>query len=511
MKSRTPQYRSHRVAQLAVLALAFFSAVTVSLAAAKRPNLIFVFSDQQSSDMLGAYGNRDIQTPNFDRLAREGIRFNHCISNSPVCTPYRGILFSGQHPLKNGAIQNDIQMLPGRGTYFAEVLRDSGYRTGYYGKWHLYGGDRVRGIPAGPYRYGFDHEFLSNNCTLLYDAARAYYWDQAGVDRHLYGDWEPYGQTRQAMEFIDRHADKPFALFMSWHPPHNWGRAHEGYDAPPDLLALYDPTKINLRPTVKDTPEVRRIYQGHMAMITGIDRAFGWLMEKLQERGLAENTIVIFTSDHGDTLMSYDWPSHKGRAEHVSARVPLIVRWPAQLRPGISDLLLGTFDLMPTLLGLMDLPIPATAQGRNAATAIREGRDDGVDEQPLFFLPTNWRGIYTRRYTYSVSLDQPAEPNTPGGRQTFNVLYDRSNDPWETKNLFADPGTTKVRAELHARTLALMQRLGDPGVSYQELLRRAIREEDYPVVTMPPAKRPKGWEGRVKGHPVDHLTNAAGR
>jgi arylsulfatase A-like enzyme len=209
--------------------------------------------------------------------------------------------------------------------------------------------------------------------------------------------------------------------------------------------------------------------------------------------------------------MSYDWPSHKGRAEHVSARVPLIVRWPAQLRPGISDLLLGTFDLMPTLLGLMDLPIPATAQGRNAATAIREGRDDGVDEQPLFFLPTNWRGIYTRRYTYSVSLDQPAEPNTPGGRQTFNVLYDRSNDPWETKNLFADPGTTKVRAELHARTLALMQRLGDPGVSYQELLRRAIREEDYPVVTMPPAKRPKGWEGRVKGHPVDHLTNAAGR
>jgi arylsulfatase A-like enzyme len=209
--------------------------------------------------------------------------------------------------------------------------------------------------------------------------------------------------------------------------------------------------------------------------------------------------------------MSYDWTSNKGRAEHVSARVPLLVRWPAQLRPGVSDLLLGTFDLMPTLLGLMNLPVPPTAQGRNAAAALREGRDDGVDAQPLFFLPSNWRGIYTRRYTYSFSLNQPAEANLPGGSQTFNVLYDRTTDPWETKNLFADPAAAQVRSELHAHTLALMKRLGDPGTSYQELLRRVIREEDYTAVTTAPAKRPKGWEGRVKGPPVDHLTGATGR
>ena len=486
-------------------------AVTLSAAAPVRPNLVFVLSDQHSWDMVGAYGNREIQTPHLDRAAREGVRFNHCVSNSPVCTPYRGILFSSQHPLHTGTIQNDLQMIPGRGTYFGEVLRDGGYRTGYYGKWHLYGGDRVRGIPPGPYRYGFDHEFLSNNCTLFFDAARAYYWDQEGVNRHLYGDWEPYAQTRQAMEFIDRHADRPFALFLSWHPPHNWGRAHEGYDAPPDLLGLYDPAKLTLRPSVQDTPRVRRIYQGHMAMVTGIDRAFGWLMEKLQQRGLAENTIVVFTSDHGDTLLSYDWPNNKGRAEHLSVRVPLIVRWPAQLRPGVSDLLLGTFDLMPTLLGLMNLPIPATAQGRNAAAAIREGRDDGVDEQLLFFLPTNWRGVYTRRHTYSVSLYDPAEPNTPGGRRTFDVLYDRATDPWETRNLFAEPAAAMVRAELHARTLALMQRYGDPGLPFDELLRRVVREEDYAAVTTPPAKRPPGWEGRLKGRPIDHLGSAPSR
>ena len=133
-------------------------------------------SDQHSWDMLGCYGNRDVISPNLDRLARQGVLFNHGIANSPVCTPYRSILLSGQHPLRNGAFQNDLRMLPGKGNYFAEVLRDAGYRTGYYGKWHLYGGERVRGIPPGPDRYGFDHEFLVNNCTLTYDAARAWYW-----------------------------------------------------------------------------------------------------------------------------------------------------------------------------------------------------------------------------------------------------------------------------------------------------------------------------------------------
>lgn len=496
----------------AALGLLLTGATAIAAAAAtpRPPNLLFVMSDQHSWDMLGAYGNRDIKTPNLDRLAKEGIRFDHCVSNSPVCTPYRGILFSGQHPLNCGAIQNDLQILPGNGTYFAEVLRDAGYRTGYYGKWHLYGGDRNRGIPAGPYRYGFDHEFLTNNCTLVFDAARAYYWDQEGRTKKLYGDWEPYGQTRQAMEFIDRHADKPFALFISWHPPHNWGRAHEGYDAPKDLLELYDPATLTLRPTVEDSPKVRRIYQGHMAMISGLDRAFGWLMEQLEKRGLAENTIVVFTSDHGDLLQSYGWPNNKGRAEHGSARVPLILRWPARLKAGTSELLIGTLDLMPTLLGLMKLPVPVTCQGRNAAQAVIEGRDDGVDVQPLLFMPLNWRGIYTRRYTYSVSLHDPSEANTPGGAKTFNVLYDREADPWETRNLFGTPEAAAIQQQLHAQTLAQMRRFGDDGLRADEIIRRVVREDDLALTKLPPPKRPPGWEGRLKGRPIDVLKAAPG-
>src|SRR5215471_4390796 len=176
----------------------------------RRPNLVFLFSDQQSADMLGCYGNSQIQTPRLDRFARDAVRFNHCVANSPLCTPYRGVLFSGQHPLRTGAFENDMRMLPGAGTYFAEVLRDAGYRTGYVGKWHLYGGNRNRPIPPGPDRYGFDDTFLSNNCTVVFDAERAYYWDADGA-KQRYGEWEPYGQAKQAAQFIEDNSERPFA------------------------------------------------------------------------------------------------------------------------------------------------------------------------------------------------------------------------------------------------------------------------------------------------------------
>ncbi len=467
------------------------------------PNLVFVMSDQHSWDMLGAYGNRDVITPNLDKLATEGVRFNHCVSTSPVCTPYRGMLLSGQHSLRQGTFQNDLQMLPGKSNYLAEVLRDGGYRTGYYGKWHLMGGDRVRGVPPGPLRYGFDHEFLVNNCTLVFDAKRAYYWDQDGITKRMYGDWEPYAQTRQAMEFLDKHARRPFALFLAWHPPHNWGVAHEGYDAPADLLALYDPAKLTLRPTVEDTPKVRRLYQGHMAMITSCDRAFGWLMEKLDALGIRDNTIVIFTSDHGDTLLSYGWPNNKGRAEHLSSRVPFIIRWPAKLKPGTNDSLLGTLDLMPTLLGLLDLPIPRTCEGRNVSRSLLSGRTDRVKALPLFFTPLNWRGIYTERYTYSASLFDPDESGIARGAATFDVLYDRQEDPWETRNLFHDPAYGKVKAQLHRGMLKLMKRHEDHGLRNNDMLRLAVRPDDLKNVLTGPAKRPPGWEGRLKGPPVE--------
>lgn len=471
-----------------------------------RPNLVFLFSDQQSHDMLGCYGNRQIITPNIDRLATEGVQFNRCISNSPVCTPYRGLLLTGQHPLWSGALGNDLQIVPGKGKYFAEVLRDAGYRTGYFGKWHLYGGDRVRPIPPGEYRYGFDHDFLSNNCTLLFDKESAYYWDAAGK-KQLYGDWEPYAQTRQAMQFLDQAKNgEPFALFVSWHPPHSW-RGAESYPAPQELMSMYDPGSITLRGNCEDTPERRKAYSGYMAMCTSIDTCVGWLMQKLKDAGLDENTILIFTSDHGDLLMSHGLRGNKGRVENESMHVPLIVRWPKRLKPRVSEMPVGALDLMPTILSLLGIDPPDTCHGQNLAQPILQGRDRKFESMPLFLMVHDWRGLYTDRYSYSfaVSTQNPSWWNQNPGRDpdSHNRLFDRDADPLEKNNLYHQPKHRKLRDRLHEQALAWMKRFRDTGLSYADIVSRVEHEKDLEL----DRKRilTRNGEGKLKGRPVDFL------
>jgi arylsulfatase A-like enzyme len=473
---------------------------------AGRPNLVFLFSDQQSSDMLRCYGNTQIITPNIDCLAQEGVRFKRCISNSPVCTPYRGVLLSGQHPLWTGALGNDLQMVPGNGKYFGEILRDAGYRMGYFGKWHLYGGDRVRPIPAGAYRYGFDGTFLSNNCTLLYDKDRAYYWDEKGR-RQLYGDWEPFAQTRHAMQFIDEGSKAaPFALFLSWHPPHNWQGA-ERYPAPEELLRAYNPEKIKVRGNCENTAERREAYRGHMAMCTSIDTCVGWLTKKLEDAGLADNTILVYTSDHGDLLLSHGLRGNKGRAENESIHVPLIIRWPKRLKTRVSDMPVGTLDLMPTLLSMLDIEPPETCQGRDLGSAIIQEQDVRTESLPLFLMVHDWRGVYTDRYTYSFSVPtkNPSWWNQVAGHdsETHNRLFDREADPLEMRNLFYDSAHSKLKDKLHQQALDWMARFRDEGLSYPDIVSRLESADD--LAADREKRLSRNGTGRLRGRPIDFL------
>jgi arylsulfatase A-like enzyme len=461
------------------------------------PNLLFVFSDQQSYDMLGCYGNEQIITPNIDSLADQGVRFLHCISSQPLCTPYRGMLMSGQHPLYCGTMSNDIQMIPENGVSFAEALRNAGYRTAYIGKWHLHGGDRNRPIPVGPLRYGFDDLFLSNNCQLDYRPGHCFYWNEAG-EKVFFDEWEVYGQTKQALAFLDTcTADHPFALFVSWHPPHDMG-FREGdfyYDTEPDLMALYDRSSLRLRPNVEDTPQVRRKYHGHMAMCSGVDRALGRLIAKLNEKDLSENTIVVFTSDHGDLLESHGRPWAKSFPEDESCRVPLIIRYPHRLKAGITtDLLTGTLDLMPTILGLMGIPVPNTCQGRDLSWALRERRENEVDSVPLFNFFAGWRGVYTRQYTFA--FDQ-LDGNTKHDRR---VLYDRKKDPFQLENLYHDRTHRSLHRELHRLTIEWMDRFEDPCIDRNDLLRLCGFESAQLTK--------KGETGILPGRPIDLIREA---
>lgn len=482
----------------------------------RKPNLVFIFSDQQSHDMVGAYGLSDVKTPRLDELASRSILFNHAVSNAPVCTPARSMMISGIHPLWNNCFTNDRRLSTALGDSFAEVTKRAGYRNGYVGKWHLYGGDRDRPIPAGPDRHGFDDVFLSNNCHVNYDPDNAFYWD--GDRKRLFGKWEAEGQTDQAIEFLEAQSgDTPFTLFVSYHPPHNHlggdADTYSMFDAPEEAKALYDPDELTLRPTVPVNARTKRMTQGYLAMCSDLDANIGRILDTLEARGLADDTIVVYTSDHGETFGAFNNHWHKSSPEDVSTRVPLIIRLPAgTTAPRTSDLIVGTIDLMPTLLGLMGLDVSDALHGKDLSEAIVEGHDDAVESAPLFYFTTPWRGVYTREWTYSVenidrSDGEEPHPESDIGRtvlvRRLDTLFHRTEDPHQVYNLFghrAMPGiedAQAVQARLHDLTLAWLDYFEDPFPNQNELWSYVEADDEPPIARMRASRdRPRGPQPR---------------
>lgn len=438
----------------------------------KKPNLLFVFSDQQTFDMVGCYGNRQIITPNIDKLASAGLRFDNCFSNSPICTPFRGMLMSGQYSLYNGCYVNDTPLIPGNGKKFAEVLRDDGYYTGYIGKWHLLGGDRKRPIPAGPMRYGFDDIFYSNNCHVDFRPGKCFFWNE-NDEQEYFDEWEVYGQTNQAIDFLEsvKNREEPFALFVSWHPPHDWGKfegedgkMHFRYDAPEELMAYYNRDTLNVRPGLEPTPDLKRMYHGHMAMTTGVDIAFGQLMDKLKEIGKDENTIVVFTSDHGD-MLEFDKAVYPKQYPHdYSLHIPFIVKYPGVIKEHDStSLLFSALDIMPTMLGLMGQEVPKECQGKNLSEAILTGNEDAVDFVPIWLHESiGYRGVITKEYTFARQKTEHSH--------LHNTLFDRITDPYQLNNLINDEKLDSTKEVLWAKTRSWMQAIGDDFYDEAEII-----------------------------------------
>ncbi len=468
---------------------------------AKQPNLLFVFSDQQAFDMLGCAGNPQVKTPNIDAFAAQGIRFEHAIANCPVCTPCRSMLISGRHPLHNNCFDNDRRLLAEEeiGPGLGHVLRDAGYRMGYIGKWHLYGGERNRPIPAGPNRHGFDHRFLSNNCHVNYHPDHCYYWTEAG-EKVGFKQWEAAGQMEQGLDFLDEStAEEPFCLFVSWHPPHNHGggdaQQYRGFDAPDEFKALYDENEIVPRAHLPNTPENRRMTLGYYAMCSEIDHHFGRLLWKLEEKGLDDNTLVVFTSDHGETFGAHAAQCHKGNPEDVAVRIPLVMRMPGVLPScHVSELLIGMLDMAPTLLGMMGHEVPPNWQGQNLASAIRAQDDDAVESIPIFNFKPSWRGVYTRRYTFALEqIERTANLHTRLGSdlsprrqytRSHNVLYDRDVDPLQLNNLINSTEHMDLAWELTHCTHDWCQQFRDPFLSYKRLIDMVGERDDKPPIEL---------------------------
>jgi len=433
----------------------------------KRMNLLLVFADQMRGQDLGAAGNPQVMTPNLDRLAREGVFFSNAVANCPVCTPSRGSLLTGLSPLAHRAVTNDLPVrtdIPSLGT----ALRAAGYRTGYVGKWHLDGLPRDKFTPPGPRRLGFDDYWAVWNCAHDYFDGR-YFLDTEEV--HRFEGYEPDGQTDLAIGFLERHRREPFALVLSYGPP------HAPYEQVPDeFLKLYEPRRLELRPNVIDRAagrqeRWRRTLARYYAAITALDADLGRLLGALERLGLSDRTLVVFTSDHGDMLGSQG-RRKKEQPWEESIRVPLLMRAPGALPAGRRFAApTGIMDLAPTLLGLLGVDVPDSMQGLDLSALLRGGGGEPPRSVPIgIYIPVDqaveqgvpeWRGIRTGRYTYARF----------GSGEPW-VLYDNVADPYQLRNLAAEPSAAALRADLDAELEGWLERLDDPFLPWQETVRR---------------------------------------
>jgi arylsulfatase A-like enzyme len=419
---------------------------------------------------MGCAGNVDVKTPTLDALAAGGVRLSHCFANNPVCCPSRASMFTGTYPITHRVVSNDLPVrtdLPTLGT----VLRDAGYRTGYIGKWHLDGVPRRKFTPPGERRLGFDHYWAVFNCAHDYFNTRYFHDTDELIRREGY---EPQIQTDLALGFLDhaKQREEPFALVLSWGPP------HDPYpQVPQPYRDMYDPASITLPPNVQPQAmnplarrlECRRTIADYYAAVTALDDQLARLVQKLEELSLTDETLVVFTSDHGDMLWSHGWMKKQAPYDE-SVRVPMILRGPGATGGRVTDTLFGLIDLTPTLLGLMDIPGPSTIQGVDLSASIRAesgahqpqalliANQHSCDEAAVQSMP-EWRGVRTHRYTYVEN--GPSQPW---------LLFDNEQDPYQLHNRVNDRELRVERAALSQQLAELLRASGDAFLGGEPLL-----------------------------------------
>jgi arylsulfatase A-like enzyme len=429
----------------------------------RKPNVVFVLADQWRAQACGYAGDPNLQgrTPVLDRLAAESADFTHAVSCCPVCTPYRASLLTGQYPLTHGLFLNDV-CLSTRATSLAQAYARAGYDTAYIGKWHLDGHGRSAYIPP-ERRQGFDY-WKALECT--HDYNRSPYYAGNDPTRRMWEGYDVAAQTRDAQAYLAERArrEKPFLLVLSWGPPHN------PYETAPEAYKrLFEAERLVLRPNVDGTVRsARKDLAGYYAHIAAMDACLGDLLKTLDEQGLRENTLVVFTSDHGDMLGSHGM-IRKQKPWDESIRVPLLVRYPAAQAHGRKiGAPVNTPDLMPTLLGLCGARVPESVQGEDLSDWIRGG--PAPEDRPALIAchtpfgewhrkkgGREYRGVRTARHTYVRDLNGPW------------LLFDNVADPYQLTNLANDPAHAALQARLEAELQRLLRQTGDefqPGSTY---------------------------------------------
>lgn len=466
----------------------------------RRPNILILYTDQQRWDALGVNGNADIRTPHLDRLAAEGVNFDHHFVQNPVCMPSRASFLTGQYPATLGITHMGVPVPPETVT-LPRMLRPYGYRSANIGKLHFVPHANRDHRALHP-DYGFDQLEIADEPGPYEDTYRAWVRRKApdqldSISLGLPPHAETWRRTlglrdevvhpeerfpkralpfrgrgdlthtafvaEQTIEFIGQERERPWLCVAGFYSP------HAPWVAPREYLDRYDPARLTL-PTfppeidarrgqsVEATPhdsaaltaaaddELRAARHGYYAMVSEVDDWVGRILAQLAELGLAEETIVVFTSDHGEWLGEHLRYGKGYPGDDAVSRVPLIWRWPGGgFRTGRTcPAIVEAVDVVPTLLECAGIQAPPHLQGRSLAPllagdeAAARGRDSALMEH------AGWKNLRTRRHRYVVEA---------GGKE---ALYDLARDPGEYTDLAGDPAQAGALAELRGR---LLQRL----------------------------------------------------
>jgi len=429
-----------------------------------RPNILFFFTDQQRWDTCGCYGQALPVTPNLDRMAQEGVRFERAFTCQPVCGPARSCLQTGKWATEVGCFRNDIA-LPTNERTIAHSFTEAGYEVGYIGKWHLAStGEnhnfRRRAVPPerrGGYR---DHWVASDVLEFTSHGYDGYLFDAEGNRR----DWTGYrvdGVTDFALEYLrTRDGRRPFFLFLSYIEPHhqNDHKRFEGpigskerwkdYEVPGDLVGTQGDWREN--------------YPDYLGCCASLDHNLGRIREELARLGMGDNTLILFTSDHGSHFCTRN--SEYKRSCHDSClRVPMVACGPGFAGGLVIDDLVSLIDVPPTLLAAGGIETPSTMRGRPLQGLVDGTATDWPQEVFAQISESQvGRCLRTKRWKYSVSApDRRGWRDMDSDTYVEEYLYDLDADPHERNNLVSDPSLTAIRAELAETLVRRMVEAGE--------------------------------------------------
>jgi arylsulfatase A-like enzyme len=446
----------------------------------RRPNIILCTCDQLRAFETGCYGNAVIRTPNVDRLAGEGVRFETAVTNYPLCLPARSVLISGQYnrTCTNGSGNVGYELAPGVGYMpeypepgrthlpaptLPELLREAGYHTRVIGKWH---------INVWPHRVGFDAYVIPR----VHHAHTGQHFTEDGGPEFVPPGYSVEFEAERVESFLEsrRADDKPFFLYYNISVPHC-----PLADAPEAFRDMYAPETVPLRAnvdlerpiedqddwfkvyrydyrhymmhlpyteTLPDGYSLRHVIAEYYGMTTWMDAALGRMLAALDRTGLADDTLVIFTSDHGDNLGSHGLVQ-KGGMNEEAIRIPLIVRAPAPRRAVGVDRghVVSLVDMAPTILGGIGLPVPDHMGGRDVSALLRGGE---ADVESCAFIE-NHRGAAIRTNRHLYFLPYAGEDRQLADRP--NQFFDLDADPWQRCNMAQTAQDSSLAGELDAQ------------------------------------------------------------